>query len=443
VVLVKDLFRANSQPKQYPKIMLTIFSKSTGLQFLTPDGWLLFLTRFTRLFAYGSLSLVLVFYLTGLGLSESQTGLLFTLILIGDTVVSLYLTTRADRIGRKRMLIIGAILMAAAGLTFACTSNLLFLIVAGTVGVISPSGNEVGPFLSIEQAALSHIVPDRLRTEIFAWYTLAGSLATAIGSLFGGMLTNTLQRTAMTPVGSYRVIVMLYAAFGALLAVFFTRLSSAAEVSLSEEEPTSPAAMKAFLGIAADSRKVVFKLSGLFALDAFSGGFIVQSFAVYWFYLRFGANPRTLGVIFFWANVFAGVSALLASRLASYFGLIKTMVFTHIPSNILLIVVPLMPNLTLAIGVLLLRFSISQMDVPTRQSFTMAVVRPEERSAAAGITGVARTTGAAMAPLFAGLMFARPSLINVPFFLAGTLKIIYDLLLYKEFVSVLPPEETG
>ena len=422
--------------------MSTVSLKSTGLQVLTPDGWLLFLTRFTRLFAYGSLSLVLVFYLTGLGLSESQTGMLFTLTLLGDTVVSLYLTTRADRIGRRRMLIIGAILMAAAGLAFACTSNFLFLIVAGTIGVISPSGNEVGPFLPIEQAALSHIVPDRARTEIFAWYTLVGSFATAIGSLGGGILTNTLQRTAMTPVGSYRVVVMLYAALGVLLAFFFARLSSAAEVSLSGEEPVSPAAMKTFFGIA-DSRKVVLKLSGLFALDSFSGGFVVQSFAVYWFYLRFGANPGTLGAIFFWANVFAGVSALLASRLASRFGLLRTMVFTHLPSNILLILVPLMPNLPLAVALLLLRFSISQMDVPTRQSYTMAVVRPEERSAAAGITGVARTIGAAIAPLFAGFMFARPSLINVPFFLAGTLKIIYDLLLYNEFVTVQPPEEAS
>jgi MFS family permease len=412
------------------------------LQVLTPDGWLLFLTRFTRLFAYGSLSLILVFYLTGLGLSEFQTGTLFTLTLLGDTVVSLYLATRADRIGRRRVLIIGAILMAAAGLAFACTSNFLFLIIAGTIGVISPSGNEVGPFLSVEQAALSNVVPNRSRTEVFAWYTLAGSFAAAIGSLCGGSLTNALQRTAMTPVGSYRVVVILYAALGVLLAFFFARLSSAAEVGLHSEGSALPAAMKTFWGVG-DSRNVVLKLSGLFALDSFAGGFVVQGFAVYWFYLRFGADTGTLGVIFFWANVFAGVSALLAARLASRFGLIKTMVFTHLPSNILLILVPLMPNLPLAVAVLLLRFSISQMDVPTRQSYIMAVVHPEERSAAAGITGVARTIGAAIAPLFAGFMFARPSLINVPFFMAGTMKIIYDLLLYKGFVAVQPPEETG
>src|SRR5467141_3182838 len=154
--------------------MLTIDSMPAALRTVTRDGWLLFLTRFVRLFAYGSLSVVLVFYLIGLGLSESQTGLLLTLTLVGDTVVSLYLTTRADRIGRRRMLIVGAILMAAAGLAFAFTHNFLLLIVAGTIGVISPSGNEVGPFLSIEQAALSHVIPGRTRTEVFAWYTLAG-----------------------------------------------------------------------------------------------------------------------------------------------------------------------------------------------------------------------------------------------------------------------------
>ena len=395
-----------------------------------------------RLFAYGSLSLILVFYLTGLGLTESQAGLLFTFTLLGDTLISLYLTTRADRIGRRRILIIGAALMAAAGISFACTSNLLFLIIAGTIGVISPTGSEVGPFLSIEQAALSEIIPDKVRTEVFAWYTLAGSLATASGSLCGGLITAALQRTALTPLGSYRAVVVFYAGVGVVLAFLFGRLSHAAEVSQSANKTVSATPRGSFFGIS-ESRNIVAKLSALFALDSFSGAFVVQSFAVYWFYLRFGADAGSLGVIFFWANVFAGISALVASRLASRFGLIRTMVFTHLPSNVLLILVPLMPNLTLAAALLLLRFSISQMDVPTRQSYTMAVVRPEERSAAAGITAVARTIGAAIAPFFAGLMFGRPSLINLPFFMAGTLKIIYDLLLYKEFVAVQPPEESS
>jgi predicted MFS family arabinose efflux permease len=183
------------------------------------------------------------------------------------------------------------------------------------------------------------------------------------------------------------------------------------------------------------SRSVVLRLAALFALDSFAGGFVVQSFAAYWFYLRFGVDPATLGAIFFGANVLAGISALAASRLAARFGLIRTMVFTHLPSNVLLILVPLMPSLPLAVAVLFARFSISQMDVPTRQSYLMAVVGPEERSAAGGITGVARTLGAGLAPIVAGLLFSRPSLISVPFFIAGTLKIVYDLLLYRGFVA--------
>src|SRR6266478_2683356 len=394
---------------------------------LTRDGVLLFLTRFVRMFSYGALSVVLVFYLTGLGLSESQTGMLLTLTLLGDTVVSLFLTTRVDRIGRRRMLIAGSILMAGAGLIFASTSNFLFLVLAGTIGVISPSGNEVGPFLSIEQAALSQVIPARERTAVFAWYALNGAIATAAGSLFAGLLTQRLERAAVAPVASERAIILVYAALGLLLMLLFSRLSPAAEVHRSTDG--------SLLGIGS-SRAVVLKLSGLFALDAFGGGFVVQSFAAYWFYLRFGVNPATLGGIFFGASVLAGISALLASRLASRFGLVKTMVFTHLPSNILLILVPLMPNLPLAIAVLMLRFSISQMDVPTRQSYTMAIVREEERSSAAGITGVSRTTGAALAPTLAGLFLSNPGFFGAPFFVAGSLKIIYDILLYRGFRSV-------
>jgi MFS family permease len=413
--------------------MLAHAPTDSKLSVLTADARLLLLTRFTRLFAYGALSVILVIYLTGLGLSESQTGLLLTLTLLGDTAISLWLTTRADRFGRRRTLIIGALLMAGAGLTFAMTKNFLLLVVAGTIGVISPSGNEVGPFLSIEQAALSHVIPDRRRTEMFAWYTLIGAMATALGSLCAGLVSQSMESTALTPLRSERAIVLIYAAVGLLLVFLFARLSPASEVS----ENTGGATALGLL----HSQKIVIKLASLFALDSFGGGFVVQSFVAYWFHLRFHVEPAALGGIFFGANVFAGISALLASRLARRIGLVKTMVFTHLPSNILLILVPLMPNLESAILVLLARFSISQMDVPTRQSYTMAIVRPEERSATAGITGVARTTGAAIAPVFAGLLFSVPSLINWPFFIAGALKIGYDLLLYRAFVRVRPPEE--
>ena len=281
-----------------------------ALQHLNRDGWLLFATRFIRLFAYGALSVVLVFYLVGIGLSEPQTGMLLTLTLVGDTVVSLFLTTRADRIGRRRMLIVGAVLMVAAGLVFASTRNLWLLVLAGTVGVISPSGHEVGPFLSIEQAALSHIVADRTRTEVFAWYTLAGSLATALGALAAGTVTRLLQETVPAPAGSYRMVVVLYALLGIVLVVLFSRLSRAAEAATLGEKKVRAT----FAGLSGldRSRDVVLKLSALFALDSFGGGFVIQSFAAYWFYLRFGVNPATLGTIFFWANIFAGMSALVA-----------------------------------------------------------------------------------------------------------------------------------
>jgi MFS family permease len=412
------------------------------LRLLNSDGWILFATRTLRLFAYGFLSVVLMIYLTQIGLSEPQIGFLFTLTLIGDTLISLGITTRADRLGRRRMLILGAGLMVFAGILFALTRDFVFLLIAATIGVISPSGNEVGPFLSVEQASLSQIVANDRRTQVFAWYNLVGSFATALGALCGGMLVQVGQDSGLTPIGSYRVVVVGYATIGIALGLFFTRLSSRVEVS----RETSPASIRpkpeGRFGLH-QSQKVVFKLSALFSLDAFAGGFVLQSIVAYWFHVRFNVSPAVLGSIFFGANILAGISALSAAWVASKIGLIKTMVFTHIPSNILLILVPLMPNLPLAIAMLLLRFSISQMDVPTRQSYTMAVVNPEERSAAAGITGIARTTGASLSPVFTGPLLANALLWNAPFFISGSLKIVYDLLLYRSFRALKPPEEKG
>src|SRR6478672_10973918 len=238
------------------------------LQQLSGDARLLFLTRFIRLFAYGSLSVVLVFYLVGIGLSEQQTGTLLTLTLAGDTVISLLLTTQADRIGRRTMLVVGGALMIAAGLVFAATTNFWLLLAAGIVGVISPSGNEVGPFLSIEQAALSHIVSDRDRTRVFAWYTLAGSVATAIGALVGGAATRVLQQMGLAPVSSYRGVVLLYAALGGTLIVLFSRLSRGTEAAVDAATKPPRANLADWSGLTR-SRGVVAKLSALFALDAF------------------------------------------------------------------------------------------------------------------------------------------------------------------------------
>jgi MFS family permease len=398
------------------------------------DITLLFSTRIIRLFCYGFLSVILALYLSEAGLAEGQIGLLFTFTLLGDAAISLWLTTSADRFGRKRTLILGALLMAGAGLVFILTRNLLLLVAAAIIGVISPSGNEIGPFLSVEQASLTQLVPDRERTRFFAWYNLAGSFATATGALVGGWLAQGLQHNGWTIFESYRVVLMGYALGGLFLLLLFLNLTSSIEVK------TEPDAEKRVLGLHR-SQNVVFKLSSLFALDAFAGGLLVQSLLAFWFHIRFGVGAGILGSIFFGANILAGISALIAIPLARRFGLINTMVFTHIPSNILLMLVPLMPTLSLAIANLLLRFSISQMDVPTRQSYTMAVVAPDERSAASGVTAIARSLGASISPALTGWFISIPVLISAPFFLSGGLKIIYDLLLYREFRAVKPPEE--
>jgi predicted MFS family arabinose efflux permease len=413
---------------------MTLAAELSWTRFLTADGRLLFTTRLVRLFAYGFLSVVLALYLAQAGLTTAQIGTVFTFTLIGDAAITLWITTSADRIGRKRMLLLGAGLMLFAGIVFAVTGNIVLLIVAGIIGVLSPSGNEIGPFLSIEQAALTQIVPNDQRTRTFAWYNLVGSFATATGALVGGVVAQGLQGAGLSALNSYRAIVIGYALFGAALALLFLRLSPAIEVSAS-----APPATRTVLGLHR-SRRVVFKLASLFALDAFAGGFVVQSLVAYWFNVRFGVPPAVLGSIFFGANVLAGISALSASWIASKIGLINTMFFTHLPSNVLLILVPLMPNLPLAIVVLLLRFSISQMDVPTRQSYTVAMVDPDERSAASGVTAIARSVGAAISPSLAGLLLGA-SLISVPFFLCGGLKIVYDLALYSTFRAVKPPEE--
>lgn len=396
---------------------------------------ILFSTRIIRLFCYGFLSVILALYLAELGLSEAQIGLLLTLTLIGDAVISLWLTTSADRIGRRKVLVAGAVLMAGAGLAFVLTRNYILLIMAATLGVIAPADKDIGPFLAVEQAGLTQLIPDQQRTAVFAWYNLGGSFAAALGALASGWLAQALQGAGLSTFKSYQTIVMGYALGGGLLLVMFLLLTKAVEAPARVNTGAS-----SVLGLH-KSRKVVFKLSSLFALDAFAGGLVVQSMMAYWFHVKFGVETGLLGTIFFGANILAGISALLAAGIAKRFGLINTMVFTHIPSNVLLMLVPLMPSLPLAIILLLLRFSISQMDVPTRQSYTMAVVDPDERSAASGVTTIARSVGSAISPALTGLLLASPALLSVPFLASGGLKIVYDLLLYREFRSVKPPEE--
>jgi MFS family permease len=402
----------------------------------TRDVGLLFAMRTIRMAAYGGLAVVLALFLLELGLSEGAIGLLLGLTLAGDAVISLVLTTHADRIGRRATLLVGAGLMVLGGIVFLATGEFVVLLAAAVVAVLSPSGNEVGPFLPVEQAALSEVVPSARRTTVFAWYQLAGSLATAVGSLGAGLLVQVLIDSGVAPISAYRAVILAYALIGLAIAVLSRSLSQAVE-------PVAPsdASIRRRFGLHRSGR-VVAELSSLFALDAFGGGFVVQSIVALWFHTRWGVEPGLLGAIFFGANALAGLSGLVAARLAARIGLIETMVVTHIPSNVLLILVPLMPTLPLAIVVLLARFAISQMDVPTRQSYTMAVVDPDERSAAAGITGMARSAGAAAAPALATPLVAVPLLAGgLPFVIAGSLKIAYDLLLWRRFRSQRPTEE--
>lgn len=394
------------------------------------DGRLLFLTRSLRMLAFGLLSVVLVLFLKAIGLQESEIGLLLTLSLLGDVVISLLITGVADRAGRRRMLIVGAALLILVGGTFAATSNIWLLAIVATIGVLSASDKEVGPFMSIEQAALSEAIADEDRTAVFAWYNLAGSMAAAVGSLLAGLICQWLMARGAVGAEVYRPLVWTYGAVGLVLAVLFGMLSLGVEAPMAPNETQRPS----WFGLG-ESRGVVLRLAGLFALDAFGGGFILQSVIAYWLRVRFDAEPAVLGAIFFVLNLLAAGSSLGASALAKRIGLVQTMVYTHLPSSVLLMIVPFMPTLWLATLLLVLRSCICEMDVPVRQSYIMSVVKPHERAAAAGVAAVARSLGRAAAPILAVYCLSDPSLAVIPFLVAGGVKIAYDLLLYRAFVA--------
>jgi MFS family permease len=352
---------------------------------------------------------------------------------VGDALLSLFISRYADRIGRRRMLLLGAGLMILAGVVFSLTSHPLILTIVAFVGVLSPTGNEAGPFIAIEQAALAHIIDSRQRTRVFAWYNLVGSLATALGAFTGGAVVEILRQWSISLAQSYRMLFAIYALVGVGLGALFLIVSSRVEVTGVASRAVGAVGLQR-------SRSIVQRLSSLFFVDSFAGGLVVQSLLAYWFHVRFGADAAALGRLFFWVNIVAGLSALVAARLAARFGLINTMVFTHIPANIFLLLTPLMPTMPLAMAMCVLRYSVAQMDVPARHSYLMAVVAPDERSAAAGVTTFARTAGSALAPSITGALF-NASFLNAPFFIAGSLKIAYDLTLYFCFRRLKPPEE--
>jgi predicted MFS family arabinose efflux permease len=343
--------------------------------------------------------------------------------------MTIVITTVADSFGRKTLLILGAVLMATAGWVFAINNDPLLLTLAAIFGTISPSGKEVGPFLSIEQAILPETTQDQHRTTVFSAYNLIGSLFGAVGALAVGLPS----LFSIPQITGYRFLVWGYVICAVVMMVVFALLSPTIEEKAEATSQTRKIGVQR-------SRSVVAKLAGLFALDAFAGGFIVQSIVAYWFYLRYKTDLNALAGIFFGTNLLAAVSFLAAPAIARRFGLLNTMVFTHLPSNLLLLLIPLMPTLELAVVMLLARNLLSQLDVPTRQSYTMAVVDPDERAASAGILSVARNAGAAIAPIFTGVVLTTPGL-GLPFLFAGGLKIVYDLWIFAVFRKVKPPEE--
>lgn len=401
------------------------------------DAQLLFTTRILRLFAFGGLSVVLVLYLAAVGVDAATIGLILTVAMLGDAAMSLWLTTHADQLGRRRVLLIGAGLMMVVGASFAVTDNTWIYIGAAIIGVLSPNGSEAGPFLAVEQASLAQVVGDAERTRAFGWYQLAGNVAQAFGALVGGLIAQGLVSAGSGAIAAYRMLLLGYAGLGLAIGLLVLVMSARVEAPLAAD-----ASVRRRLGLH-KSQRVVARLSGLFALDAFGGGFVMQSLVAYWLHTRFGADAAVLGAILFVANLLSGFSGIVAARLARRFGLINTMVWTHLPSNVMLMLVPFLPTLETSVALLFLRYAISQMDVPTRQSYTMAVVDPDERSAAAGVTTIARSLGAAASPSLSTPLLAVPSLAALPFVIGGGIKVAYDLLLYREFRSVRPPEEQG
>jgi MFS family permease len=383
--------------------------------------------RAVRMLAYGFLSVVLAVYLGNLGWSGTKIGIFFTTTLAGSAVTTIGITLLANRWGRRRWLIISALLMIASGVALALSHSFILLLIVAVLGTLSPSGQEMGAFQSLEQASLAETLTDVTQAQPYAWYNLVGSFASAIGAFLAGVVPGYLEHNGWSSLEAQRSLVWAFALTGVVLVMLFAMLSRAVETNVTTNINKRVGLDK--------SRGIVFRLSALFGVDALAGGLVVQSLVAYWFHQRFGIGLDILGPIFFGTNILSAFSYLAAAKIARRFGLLNTMVFTHLPSNILLALVPFMPTWKLAALVLFLRHMLSQMDVPTRQAYTMAVVAPEERAAAAGITNAVRPAASSLAPLLSGIAL-QSALSGLPFILSGGLKVIYDLALYFTFRNV-------
>ena len=396
---------------------------------LTRDASLVIGTRTVRSFSDGFISVLLASYLSRLGFSGVRIGAITTATLLGTAAATIAAGAIADRFGRRRLLLLAAVVAAGTGFAFASSSAFIPILFIALIGTLNPSFSDVSMFLPIEQAILPETVEARDRTALFARYNLLAVLAAASGALFAGVPSLLERWFGWDLTDAMRAMFVLYGLLAIVNLVAYRALSPRIEAH--RVEAHAPLHR---------SRSIVFGLSSLFAIDAFAGGFIVQSMLALWMFERYGLSVDQAGLIFFVAGIFTAFSFLVAARVAERFGLINTMVFTHLPSNVLLILVALMPNVWLAVVMLLARQSLSQMDVPTRQSYVMAVVEPDERAAAASVTGVSRSLASAGSPVMAGALLGATSF-GWPLIIAGTLKSAYDLLLLRQFRSVKPAEE--
>jgi MFS family permease len=394
------------------------------------DAAFILWSRALRAFGDGYMSLLLPFYLTLLGFNALEVGVIVTGTLLGSGIMTLVIGVIAHRYRGTALLRAASLLMAATGVAFIFVTDFWPLLLIAFVGTLNPSSGDVSVFLPLEQALLAQTVTARSRTALFARYSLIGALVGAIGAQAAGVPAVAQQWFAIDLKAALLGMFLLYGALGLISLALYQRLSPLLETQ--HETQSTP------LG---KSKRTVLKLAALFGLDAFAGGFAVQSLLALWLFERFELSVIAAGSIFFWVGIFSAVSQLASARVAARFGLINTMVFTHLPSNVFLILVPLMPTLPLALLFLFLRIALSQMDVPARTSYVMAVVAPGERPAAASVTAVPRSLAAAISPALAGYLLSLTAF-GWPLVICGTLKIIYDLLLLGMFRHVTPPEES-
>ena len=384
-----------------------------------------------RAFSDGYVSLLLPVYLISLGLSPLDVGVIATSTLLGSGALTLLVGMHAYRFRYRTLLLMAAGLMAATGLGFASLTAFWPLLVIAFVGTLNPSSGDVSVFLPLEHSVLSHAVSDSERTAVFARYALVGSLVAALGAFFAGFPELLVSTTAITMSSALQAMFVLYALLGvAAGAIYWTLPRTTTDDARRVKAPLRK------------SKRMVYKLAVLFSIDSFGGGLVLDSMIVLWLYQKFQLSTAVAGAIFLWTGILSAFSYLVAVRIARRIGLVNTMVFTHLPSSIFLILVPFMPTLPWAIAMLLGRAALSQMDVPTRNSYVMAIVPPEERPAAASITSVPRSLASAAGPAIAGYLLTISSF-GVPMVAAGTCKIIYDLLLLRTCRNVRPPEEAA